>query len=63
MICIQRNLNFIFSELIFHFIILICLKVGIGAKAEDMAEEVRKMLGGDGAHVTIECSGVEASIR
>ena len=43
--------------------ILICLKVGIGAKAEDMAEEVRKMLGGDGAHVTIECSGVEASIR
>jgi L-iditol 2-dehydrogenase len=38
-------------------------KVGIGAKAEDMAEDVKRILGGDGAHVTIECSGVEASIR
>merc|ERR1739847_184848 len=34
-----------------------------GAKAEDMAEDVKKLLGGDGSHVTIECSGVEASIR
>jgi len=38
-------------------------KVGIGANAEDMAADVRRMLGGDGSHVTIECSGVEASIR
>jgi len=38
-------------------------KVSIGAKAEDMAADVRKILGGDGSHVTIECSGVETSIR
>ena len=47
----------------FIMILLLCLKVEIGAKAEDMAEDVRKILGGDGAHVTIECSGVESSIR
>jgi len=38
-------------------------KVEMGAKAEDMAEDIRKLLGGDGSHVTIECSGVESSIR
>jgi len=38
-------------------------KVEMGAKAEDMAEDVKKLLGGDGSHVTIECSGVESSIR
>eukprot|EP00088_Acartia_fossae_P043636 TRINITY_DN4600_c0_g1_i5.p1 TRINITY_DN4600_c0_g1~~TRINITY_DN4600_c0_g1_i5.p1 ORF type:complete len:243 (-),score=57.21 TRINITY_DN4600_c0_g1_i5:272-898(-) len=38
-------------------------KVKMGAKAEDMAQDIKNILGGTGAHVTIECSGVESSIR
>jgi len=38
-------------------------KVGGGKTAEEMAEEVEKLFGGHKPDVTIECSGVEASIR
>ena len=38
-------------------------KVGGGKTAEQMAEEVADLLGGDRPDVTIECSGAEPSIR
>ena len=38
-------------------------KVGGGKTAEQMAEEVAELLGGDRPDVTIECSGAEPSIR
>jgi len=38
-------------------------KVGGGKTAEQMAEEIELLLGGNKPDITIECSGVEASIR
>merc|ERR1712012_711979 len=38
-------------------------KVGGGKTAEQMADEVADLLGGDKPDVTIECSGVESSVR
>ena len=38
-------------------------KVGGGKTAEEMAEDIEMLLGGNKPDVTIECSGVEASIR
>merc|ERR1719184_681542 len=38
-------------------------KVGAGKTAEQMSAEVESLLGGNKPDITIECSGVEASIR
>ena len=40
-----------------------CLKATREKSAEQMAADVRELLGGESPDVTIECSGVEASVR
>ena len=39
------------------------LQVGRDKTAEEAAEDIENLLGGNKPDVTIECSGVEASIR